>query len=160
QQQYSVEINLSFDWTNWHEFWRQAQFKKLSLGAVQMPKSQRFNEHSTSLLMGVLVLLLLFGLIGDLSGQDRDLGERLGMAQLQETPPATKDGWNTVFRHGMDLRRNGKYSDAVSAFTQSLIIARLSNDPRRIANSLNMLGLVYWFEGRLREAERTLREDI
>jgi CHAT domain-containing protein/Flp pilus assembly protein TadD len=104
-----------------------------------------------------VVTLVLAGIITAASAQSE---KSMAAAQPLGTRAASDHKWDTVFRQGVDLRLKGNYSDALSVIKQAVAIARGDNDPRRIAISLNMLGVLYWFEGELADAEPTLKEAI
>ena len=104
-----------------------------------------------------VVTLVLAGIITAASAQNE---KSTGTAQPLGTRAASDHRWDSVFRQGVDLRLKGNYSDALSVIKQVVAIARGDNDPRKIAISLNMLGLLYWFEGELADAEPTFKEAI
>lgn len=109
----------------------------------------------TGMMHNVLALVLA-GVPASANAQNT----HVGMAGDPKIPIALEHAWETAYRGGLDLRLKGKYSDALSIIKQSVAIARADNNPRELATSLNMLGVLYWFEGELSDAERTLTEAI
>jgi CHAT domain-containing protein/Tfp pilus assembly protein PilF len=102
-----------------------------------------------------VVALVLTSAMAPASAQNK----HMGMASPPQTNPF-KNEWEIAFRNGTDLRLKGEYTEAIPVIKQSVAIARADKNPRRIATSLNMLGLLYWFEGQLADAEQTLKEAI
>src|ERR1700731_4324012 len=109
-----------------------------------------------TVMMHNVLALVLAGVPASAKAQNT----HVGMAGDPKIPIGLEHGWETAYRSGLDLRLKGKYSDALSIIKQSVAIARADNNPREVATSLNMLGVLYWFEGELSDAERTLTEAI
>jgi CHAT domain-containing protein/Tfp pilus assembly protein PilF len=108
-----------------------------------------------------VVALVLASVMVPASAQNK----RMGMAFPPQTNPSARyeegfDEWEITFRRGTDLRLQGKFTEAIPFIKQSVAIARADKDSRRIALSLNMLGLLYSIEGQLADAEQTLKEAI